>query len=291
MARHNFFITGSIILVGGFVWKLAALGGDLSLPNQDGIRIASSPFAVSTITHETPLEAEWAPRSPSATEIPAEAELETAPTRSSFIASWPKASGAIGYRLDVSTSASFDSYVSGHRDLDVGNVTGHPVTGLSQGTTYYYQMRAYDAIGTIIGSSEAMSVTTVTTTGLIIHPTFDNSITGNQNAAAIEAMINRAISIYESLFSDPITIQIRFRYAATAPDGTPLARGTVSESDYVVYTLPWDQFINALRADAESSNDNLANASLPSTALSTSIEVSSENGWAVGFDTPPAMFA
>src|SRR5438045_3992318 len=191
MTRHNFFITGSIILVGGFVWKLAALGGDLSLPNQSGIRIASSPFAVRTITHETPLEPEWTPRSPNATEIPAEPELETAPTRSSFIASWPKVNGAIGYRLDVSTRASFDSYVNGYRDLDVGNVTGHPVTGLSQGTTYYYQVRAYDAVGAIIGMSEAMSVKTVTITGLIIHPTFDNSITGNQNAAAIEAMINR----------------------------------------------------------------------------------------------------
>src|SRR5205823_1850337 len=195
MRRGGFFLTGSVILIGGFVWRLGALAGDLSLPKQNGLRIASSPFAVRTITHETPLEAEWAPRSPSATEIPAEAELETAPTRSSFIASWPKVSGAIGYRLDVSMSASFESYVNGYRDLDVGNVTGHPVTGLSQGTAYYYQVHAYDATGTIIGSSEAMSVKTLTTAGLIIHPSFDSSITGNPNAVAIEVMINRGISI------------------------------------------------------------------------------------------------
>ena len=291
MTRHNFFITGSIILAGGFVWKLAALGSDLSLPNQNSIRIASSPFAVRTITHETPLEAEWAARSPSATEIPAEAELETAPTRSSFIASWPKVSGAIGYRLDVSTSASFDSYVNGHCDLDVGNVTGHPVTGLSQGTTYYYQVRAYDAVGAIIGMSEAMSVKTVTITGLIIHPTFDNSITGNQNAAAIEAMINRAISIYESLFSDPITIKIRFRYSTTLPDGTPFPAGALAYSLGVAYHVPWNTFINALRADAKSSNDDLANASLPGAALSTNIITKSPNGRALSLNTPTAMFA
>ena len=76
-----------------------------------------------------------------------------------------------------------------------------------------------------------MRVTTVATIGLIIHPTFDSSITGNPNAAAIEAMINRAISIYEALFSDPITIQILFRYSTTAPDGSLLPQGTVSRSD------------------------------------------------------------
>ena len=83
-------------------------------------------------------------------------------------------------------------------------------------------MHAYDATGHD-DYSEAMSVTTVTTTGLNVHPTFDSSITGNSNAAAIEAMINRAIAIYESLFSDPVTIQIRFRYSTTLPTA-PLFR-------------------------------------------------------------------
>jgi len=87
-------------------------------------------------------------------------------------------------------------------------------------------------------------------TGLIIHATFDTSITGNPNAAAIEAMINRAIAFYESLFTDPTTIQIRFRYATTAPDGTPLSAGRIAQSNYVVYLIPWDTYINALRADA-----------------------------------------
>ena len=61
--------------------------------------------------------------------------------------------------------------------------------------------------------------------GLTIHPTFDSSITNNPNAAAIQAMISRAISFHESLFRDPITIQIRFRYATTAPDGTASTAG------------------------------------------------------------------
>ena len=104
-------------------------------------------------------------------------------------------------------------------------------------------------------------------------------------------MINRAISIYESLLSDPITIQILFRYSTTAPDGTPLGQGTISQSNWVFYGVPWSSFINALRADAKTSNDNLANASLPGSALSANIKPASANGRAVALNTPPAMFA
>jgi hypothetical protein len=127
-----------------------------------------------------------------------------------------------------------------------------------------------------------MTTTTVATTGLIIHATFDGSITSNPNAAAIEAMINRAISIYESLFSDPITIEILFRYATTAPAGTPLPAGLLAGSLSVMYTIPWNTAVDFLRADARTSNDNLAIASLPGIAVSANIVASSANGRAVG---------
>src|SRR5260370_27327973 len=136
-----------------------------------------------------------------------------------------------------------------------------------------------------------MTSTKVPTRGLINHATFDSPITGNRNAAAIEAMINRAISIYESLFSDPITIQIRFRYATTAPNGTPLPQGAVALSNFVIYVIPWNTAVDALRADAKTSNDNLAIARLPGSALSPNVKPSSANGRAVGGNTPPAMFA
>src|SRR5262249_1995473 len=156
------------------------------------------------------------------------------------------------------------------RSLDVGDVTGRVVTGLAIGTTYYYRVRPYMPTGP--GSySEAMTGTTVATTGLTIHATFDSSITGNPNAAAIEAMINRAISFHESLFSDPVTIQIRFRYATTLPNGNPIPMGSLARSDFVFYTIPWNVVVDALRADATTSNDNLAVASLPATALSTNL--------------------
>jgi hypothetical protein len=206
------------------------------------------------------------------------------------MATWPSVTGAKGYLLDVSTSSSFDSFVDGYHDLDVGDVTGRMVTGLSRGTTYYYRARAYDATA-LTGYSETIAIATEPTTGLTIHPTFDSSITNNPNAAAIQAMINRAIAIYESLFSDTVTIQIRFRYATTRPDGSPLPQGVIAQSTTGVYIIPWNSYISALRADERTNNDNVANASLPGNALSTNMRPTSADGRAVGLNTPPSMFA
>ena len=253
----------------------------------------ASQFGIGAFRHGTRAESQTSLELPNTNEFPSENETVSPPppTRSSFMAAWPSVPGAKGYSLDVSQSSSFDTFVDGYHDLDIGGVTGRVVTGLSRGTTYYYRVRAYGATAPI-SYSETIAITTEPTTGLTIQPTFDSSITGNANAAAIQAMINRAIAIYESLFSDPITIQIRFRYATTGPDGSPLSHGLVSESDTTVYTsISWNTYISALRADARTSNDNIANASLPGNALSPNIRPASANGRAVGLNTPPAMFA
>jgi hypothetical protein len=89
--------------------------------------------------------------------------------------------------------------------------------------------------------------TTQAATGLIINPTFDSSIINDPNSAAIQAMINRAIGIYESRFRDPITIQILFRYSTTAPNGDPLPPDVLAASLSAMYNIPWNDFIGALR--------------------------------------------
>ena len=284
----------SYIRISAFVCVFVGLAGIAGEHRVSAQTVASgaSQFEIGSVRHETHTEAQTSLELPSTNEFPSESETVSPPppTRSSFMAMWPSVTGAKGYLLDVSASSSFDSFVDGYHNLDVGDATGRAVTGLSRGTTYYYRVRVYDATAPT-GYSETSAITTAPTTGLTIHPTFDSSITGNPNAAAIQAMINRTIAIYESLFSDPVTIQIRFRYATTGPDGSPLPPGTVSRSDILLYMLPWSTFINALRGDARTSNDNTANASLPGTALAANIEPSSANGRAVGLNTPPAMFA
>jgi hypothetical protein len=69
-------------------------------------------------------------------------------TANSFTANWSSVSGATGYRLDVSTSATFVNYVLGYQDLDVGNTTSRNVTGLTKTTNYFYRLRAYNGNGT-----------------------------------------------------------------------------------------------------------------------------------------------
>jgi hypothetical protein len=249
----------------------------------------ASRFEPGTATHKTRAESEDLLQVPNLSELASDADaISSPPTRSSFMASWDDVTGANGYLLDVSTSDSFSSYVEGYHELNVGKVTGRLVTGLKQGTTYYYRVRPYGGAGA--GNySHVVTATTVPTVGLVIHPTFDSSITNSANSAVIQATINRAISIYETLFTDPITIEIRFRYATALPDGTPVTG--LSQSLTVVYGVGWDTWINALRGDATSSNDNIAIASLPATALSGGIVAASANGRALGQNTPPAMFA
>ncbi|HEX3599947.1 MAG TPA: fibronectin type III domain-containing protein [Lacipirellulaceae bacterium] len=76
------------------------------------------------------------------------AQTATNVSFSSFTAHWNSVSGAIDYRLDVSTSNTFSTYVPGYQNLSVGNVTSFPVTGLSPNTTYYYRVRAYNGCAT-----------------------------------------------------------------------------------------------------------------------------------------------
>ena len=87
------------------------------------------------------------------------ATAATAVTASGFTANWGAVTGADSYRLDVSTSNTFDTYVAGFWDLNVNNATTYAVTGLAGGTTYYYRLRAVNASGT---SDDSNTITVLT---------------------------------------------------------------------------------------------------------------------------------
>ena len=226
--------------------------------------------------------------SPGGVDLP---RVEMAPTRSSFLASRNGTREATGYRLDVSTSPSFANFVSGYRNLDVGAVTSRIVSGLNPGSHYYYRTQPYDSLGDAFAASETMSATTATSSGLVIVPTFDSSITNDPKSGAIQSMINATIALYQTLYSDSITVQILFRYSKTLPDGSPFIGGSIAHSDFVVYHIPWNSYITALYSDGYTANDAIAKGSLPPAPLSPAVVPSGASGRAIGFNTPPGMFA
>ncbi|MDA9764796.1 PQQ-binding-like beta-propeller repeat protein [bacterium] len=63
-------------------------------------------------------------------------------TDTSFTANWELADDAISHRLDVATDESFELFIVGYEDLNVGNATTWLVDGLASGVTYYYRIRA-----------------------------------------------------------------------------------------------------------------------------------------------------
>jgi len=56
-----------------------------------------------------------------------------------FTVNWSASAGATSYIIDVSTSNTFATFVTGFNGLDVGNVTSYVVTGLASNTTYYWR--------------------------------------------------------------------------------------------------------------------------------------------------------
>ncbi|HEX4590253.1 MAG TPA: NF038122 family metalloprotease, partial [Gemmataceae bacterium] len=131
---------------------------------------------------------------------------------------------------------------------------------------------------------------------VIITPTFDSSITGSPNSAALQAAINNAIAIYHSLYTDNINISILFRYATTGPNGSPLGSGLLAQSNYTIYSPTYDDYISALNSDTPRSGyRTIALAHLPPASAfpnnPSQMEVSSANGRSVGMGTPGAMSA
>jgi len=93
---------------------------------------------------------------------------------------------------------------------------------------------------------------------LVIHPTFRRSVTQLPYAAQVESAVNYVIGEYESLFSDPITINITI--AATSNSSV------LGESNTNLLTgYSYSQVRNALMTNATTANDAVAVASLGAT--------------------------
>ncbi|WP_167443834.1 fibronectin type III domain-containing protein [Flavobacterium cutihirudinis] len=80
----------------------------------------------------------------------------------SFNARWNSSSATTSYLLDVSTSSTFASFLPGYQSLDVDNVNGYVVTGLTGGTQYYYRVKAKNGCGVSANYSTVQSPITST---------------------------------------------------------------------------------------------------------------------------------
>lgn len=121
-----------------------------------------------------------------------------------------------------------------------------------------------------------------TADALTITPVWDSTITSNPNAAAIMSTINSAIAVYQSSFSDPITVSINF---ASMNSG-------LGQSSTYYSTVSYTSYRNALVADATTANDATALAHLPVQANnpvngSANIAVTTANLRALGFSSSP----
>ena len=98
---------------------------------------------------------------------------------------------------------------------------------------------------------------------LIIVPTFDSTVTSLAYAAQVESAVNYAIGQYDTLFADPITVNIKIM-ASTDPN--VLGENT---SSLLTSTMgngySYSQVRTALIADKSTANDTTALASLGAT--------------------------
>ncbi len=111
----------------------------------------------------------------------------------------------------------------------------------------------------------------------------------------MQADINAAISIYQSTFTDPITVSIFFRYATTSAGGSAVSSGLLAQSNYEFYSGTYSSFVTSLTTDRKSTNDFLAVSNIPAaSALPNNpvrMDYTSANGRAVGRNTPGNMNA
>lgn len=78
-------------------------------------------------------------------------------TSTSFVARWNSVQGAKHYKLDVSTNSNFVSYLPGYENRTI-IATSQSVTGIPNGTTSYYRVRAENRSGASINSDIMSSI-------------------------------------------------------------------------------------------------------------------------------------
>lgn len=90
-----------------------------------------------------------------------------------LLLNWNAVSGASGYRLDVSQSPAFLSFLPSKQDLSLGNVTSFTCQQLAPGMTYYFRLRAVN--GNLFSNNSVVGSASTTLAGQYLTPTIYSS--------------------------------------------------------------------------------------------------------------------
>jgi phosphodiesterase/alkaline phosphatase D-like protein len=138
---------------------------------------------------------------------------------------WNTSPGAASYRLQVSTSATFQSYV-----LDDSTLTGtsRQVTGLSNGTTYYWRVNAKNGGGTSPWSAVWNFTTSVSPPGAFSLSSPANGAANQALAGTLAWQSSSGATGYDVFLdtSNPPTTNVGSNQAGTSYAYAALAAGT-----------------------------------------------------------------
>ena len=147
----------------------------------------------------------------------------TAITNNSFTLNWASSQGSDSYHLDISTSPSFTTFLTGYNNLNVGNVLTYNITGLSPNTTYYVRLTSYFQMF----SSPPSSISVLTSNSTALPATVSLS-----NLAAMYDGSSHAVTA--TTIPAGLTVGITYNGSSTVPTnaGTYAIVATVTDPNY-----------------------------------------------------------
>ena len=193
---------------------------DTTIPNALSWASANTNNPITNITEDTANKTITftAPVLPDRPVAPS-AILATNILQNSFYANWNATATADSYRLDVSISSGFTSFVAGYNDKDVGNVKTFNVTGLNARTVYYYRIRAFNTGG----SSDNSNVITL--------KTFSNPPAAPTKLTVVSC--NNLVTLKWKKSTDPYFSRYRIYGGTTINPTTKMDSSIISNSDTV----------------------------------------------------------